>query len=201
MNSENGGQSSDLSRQDAAQLARRRVLAAYSGSSQKTAQEDKKAQPRLKDTPVTPQIDAETWKKYHSAWQNYYQKYYNDYYSKAAQNYIAKERLKDAREKAEEEEILNSLTKFSKKTGQKAGMTLGTEVMPEESAEESSERSEHTTFAAFAPFDDPRIAITVYVPFGSGDSYPAPNIAKSVISKYINMTSSKQENNYNTLLK
>ncbi len=68
-------------------------------------------------------------------------------------------------------------------------------------AEESSERSEHTTFAAFAPFDDPRIAITVYVPFGSGDSYPAPNIAKSVISKCINMTSSKQENNYNTLLK
>jgi sortase A len=140
MNSENGGQSSDLARQAAAQLARRKVLAAYSESAQKSAHDAQKAQPRLKDTPVTSQIDAESWKKYHSAWQNYYQKYYNDYYSRAAQNYIAKERLKDAREKAEEEEILSSLTKFSKKTDQKAGMSLKTGTGAEESAEESSER-------------------------------------------------------------
>ena len=82
----------------------------------------------LKDAPVNAKINSESWKRYHSAWQNYYQKYYNDYYSKAAQDYIAKQRLKDAREKAEEEEILNSLTRFSRKSDQKAGMSLGTET-------------------------------------------------------------------------
>ena len=125
MDSENGGQSSnDLARQAAAQIARKKVLAAYAESAQKSAREAESQTSRMKDMPVTTRIDSESWKKYHSAWQNYYQKYYNDYYSKAAQNYVAKERLKDAREKAEEEEILKSLTKFSRKTGQKAGMSL-----------------------------------------------------------------------------
>ena len=124
MDSTNGGQSSDLARQTAAQIARKKVLAAYSDAAQKSALDAKKKEARLKDTPVTTKIDSESWKKYHSAWQNYYQKYYNDYYSRAAQNYVAKERLKDAREKAEEEEILKSLAKYSNKTDQKAGMPL-----------------------------------------------------------------------------
>lgn len=138
MNSENGGQPySDLQRQAAAQIARRKVLAAYSEAAEKAAKESQADQAHLKDTPVTTKIDSESWKRYHSAWQNYYQKYYSDYYSKAAQNYIAKERLKDAREKAEEEEILSSLTKFSKKTDQKNEMTLGNQ---NQSADDNAER-------------------------------------------------------------
>ncbi len=125
MDSDKGGQSSsDLQRQTAASIARKKVLAAYAGAAQKSATEKNKEQSRLKDKPITPRINSESWKKYHSAWQGYYQKYYNDYYSKAAQDYIAKERLKDAREKAEEEEILESLTRFSKKTDDKAGLSL-----------------------------------------------------------------------------
>ena len=125
MDSDKGGQSSsDLQRQTAASIARKKVLAAYAGAAQKSATEKNKEQSRLKDKPITPRINSESWKKYHSAWQGYYQKYYNDYYSKAAQDYIAKERLKDAREKAEEEEILESLTRFSKKTDNKAGLSL-----------------------------------------------------------------------------
>ena len=138
MNSTNGGQSSDLARQAAAQLARKKVLAAYTEKAQKTALEARAANGKLKNEPVTTRINSESWKKYHSAWQNYYQKYYSDYYSKAAQDYIAKERLKDAREKAEEEEILNSLTKFSKKSDKKAGLSLGTGVNLEGGAEETS---------------------------------------------------------------
>ena len=138
MDSENGGiSSSDLQRQAAAQIARKKVLAAYARSAQKSAQEANAN--KLKDEPVTTNINSESWKKYHSAWQNYYQKYYNDYYSRAAQNYIAKERLKDAREKAEEEEILNSLSWANKKSDNKAGMSLGTGVEENESAEPNSE--------------------------------------------------------------
>ena len=141
MNSENGGQSSDLARQAAAQLARKKVLAAYTEKAQKSANAaTKSSQTHMKNAAITPKIDSESWRKYHSAWQDYYQKYYSNYYSKAAQDYIAKERLKDAREKAEEEDILNSLTKFSKKTDNKAGMPLENSMEQEESAEEISER-------------------------------------------------------------
>lgn len=141
MNSENGGQSSDLARQAAAQLARKKVLAAYTEKAQKSANAaTKSSQTHMKNAAIAPKIDSESWRKYHSAWQDYYQKYYSNYYSKAAQDYIAKERLKDAREKAEEEDILNSLTKFSKKTDNKAGMPLENGMEQEESAEEISDR-------------------------------------------------------------
>ena len=68
-------------------------------------------QTRFKTTPVQQRtIDPEVWKKYHTAWQEYYQKYYSSYYEKEARNYIAKERLKDARENAENAEILSALS-------------------------------------------------------------------------------------------
>ena len=143
MNSENGGQSSsDLQRQAAAALARKKVLAAYAESAKKAAKEVGTDNARMKDEPVTTKINSESWKKYHSAWQDYYQRYYSEYYSKAAQNYVAKERLKDAREKAEEEEILNSLTRSSAKLGKKGSMYLGTGENIDGSAEEVSEIDE-----------------------------------------------------------
>ena len=107
MDSDTGGQfSSDLGRQAAAQIARRKVLAAYANMAQKQAQATAEPGQHLKDTPVQPKINSESWKRYHTAWQDYYQKYYSNYYSNAAREYIAKEKLKEAREKAEEEEIL-----------------------------------------------------------------------------------------------
>ena len=113
MNPDTGGQSSsDLKRQAAAELARKKVLAAYHDAAQKKAAETARAnaQPgqHLKDQPVAQKINSESWKKYHSAWQDYYQNYYSQYYSNAARDYIAKEKLKEARERAEEDEILAS---------------------------------------------------------------------------------------------
>ena len=126
MNPENGGRSSnDLQRQAAAALARKKVLAAYAVAQKKAAKEHRDDNVRMKDELVTTKINSESWKKYHSAWQDYYQKYYSEYYTKAAKDYVAKERLKDAREKAEEEEVLNSLTRSSSKLGKKAGFGLG----------------------------------------------------------------------------
>lgn len=128
MDSTNGGQlQTDLQRQAAAALARKKVLAAYSDTNRNTAYaaEPGADNSRMKDEPVTQKINSESWKKYHSAWQDYYQKYYSEYYSRAAKDYVAKERLKDARAKAEEEEILDSLTRSSAKLGKNPGMSLG----------------------------------------------------------------------------
>lgn len=100
-----GQSSSDLQRQTAAAIARRKVLAAYAKTAQNNQNSQNSAQTgKLKDE--TPKINSESWKKYHTAWQDYYQKYYSNYYSNAARNYIEKERLKDARDKAAEEAIL-----------------------------------------------------------------------------------------------
>ena len=129
MNPEKGGQSSrDLQKQAAAQIARKKVLAAYTAAAQKAAKNPENNNSHLKNEPVAPKINSESWKKYHSAWQDYYQKYYSDYYSKAARTYIEKERLKDARERAEEEEILGSLTRASMRSDNKAGLTLNMEA-------------------------------------------------------------------------
>ena len=138
MDSKKGGRASrDLQRQTASQIARKKVLAAYTAAAQKAAKNPENNSSHLKSEPVTPKINSESWKKYHSAWQDYYQKYYSDYYSRAARTYIEKERLKDAREKAEEEEILSSLTRASKKSDKKAGLTLGAKTSDEHSASKS----------------------------------------------------------------
>ncbi len=85
---------SDLSRQAAAAIARRKVLASYTNPKTTNSSTG-----HLKDE--TPKINSESWKRYHTAWQDYYQKYYSEYYANAARNYVEKERLKDAREQKE----------------------------------------------------------------------------------------------------
>ncbi len=78
MDSKTGGLSSDeKQRQAAAEIARRKVLKAY-----ETKQE----------------VD---WKKYHTAWQDYYQKYYSQYYMNAAKEYVARTQVKQLREEEE----------------------------------------------------------------------------------------------------
>lgn len=98
---------SDLQRQAAASLARQKVLASYSAAAQKSYQDHTDNASTMKEEKIDPTAKAnqESWKKYHSAWQNYYQNYYSNYYQNAAKNYIAKERLRDEREKEEEKEI------------------------------------------------------------------------------------------------
>ena len=71
----NNNTPTDASRKTAAEIARKKVLAAY------------------KNIPIT-SAHTPDLKAYHSAWQNYYQKYYSEYYSKAAKTYIEKERIK-----------------------------------------------------------------------------------------------------------
>jgi len=121
MDSTQGGQTdntynpeNDAQRQAAARLARQKVLAAYSAPNNS----------HMKDEPVNPKINSESWKRYHTAWQDYYQKYYSEYYSNAAREYIAKEQLKAAREQAEEDEIVYALAKAGGKNDHKSGLKL-----------------------------------------------------------------------------
>lgn len=100
--------SADLQRQTASTIARRKVLAAYSAAARKNAQDHQTYMNNassMKQEAINPTINSESWKKYHSAWQDYYQKYYSEYYAKAAKTYVERERLKDARDKEEEKEI------------------------------------------------------------------------------------------------
>ena len=117
MDSDDGGQVLDSQRKAAAEIARRRVLAAYgktTGASELniTSGASAYAAPNnahMKEEPLNSKINSESWKRYHSEWQNYYQKYYSNYYSNAAKQYIAKERLKDTRSQAEEDDIVYAL--------------------------------------------------------------------------------------------
>lgn len=128
-----GGQSSnDLKRQAAAQIARRKVLAAYTVQAEKKAREADTQNSHLKDIPISPRINSESWKRYHTAWQDYYQKYYSEYYSNAARNYVANERLKDARKRAEEEKFLDALSHSVIKNDQRSGLKLEHSVSSEQ---------------------------------------------------------------------
>lgn len=80
-------------RQTATSIARKKVLEVY-----QKAGVDYKEPTQASPTPT---VNAEDWRKYHSAWQNYYQKYYGEYYGKAAREYVAREKLKMEREQAE----------------------------------------------------------------------------------------------------
>ena len=90
MDSKTGGLSSDeKQRQAAAEIARRKVLKAYESKQE---------------------VD---WKKYHTAWQDYYQKYYSQYYMNAAKEYVAKTQAKTAREESEKRRAEDDRAKVS----------------------------------------------------------------------------------------
>lgn len=130
MNSDTGGQTLDSQRRAAAEIARQKVLAAY-GKVSVSDGDSAYAEPNnshMKEEPINPRINSETWKRYHSEWQNYYQKYYNDYYSNAAKQYIAKERLKDARAQAEEDEIVYALARAGGREKSEAGLKLRNDI-------------------------------------------------------------------------
>lgn len=78
---------SDASRQAAAQIVRNQIDSLYASSAsnesnqQNTEQFTDQASPYDRKASSHPQPQAEDWKQYHSAWQNYYQKYYEGYYT------------------------------------------------------------------------------------------------------------------------
>ena len=132
MNPDTSGQSSsDMQRQTAASIARKKVLEAYASAAKKQAGVDEDSQPnKMKNEAGATRINSESWKRYHTAWQDYYQKYYSEYYSNAAREYIAKEHMKSIRAQAEEEEILSgALSKARGKNAKNSNMVLQNTTM------------------------------------------------------------------------
>ena len=108
MDSKNGGLSSgSKQRQAAAELARQKVLDAYEEQEVKKAADyiTKREGLGASATPVLRTVSNEDWKKYHTAWQDYYQKYYSEYYMNAAKEYVAKQQVKEIRAQARDEEV------------------------------------------------------------------------------------------------
>lgn len=68
-------------------------------------------------------------------------------------------------------------------------------------SQESSLRSEHTIFVGFAPYENPQIGVSVIIPYGTTDTNPAPDVAKEVISAYLNTSTVKETASYNVLTK
>ena len=133
MDSKTGGLSSDeKQRQAAADIARRKVLQAYDQKEVDTAAnfikrqeaETSTSQNRqvlgASATPVLRQVSNEEWKKYHTAWQEYYQKYYSDYYIKAAKDYVAKQQALNSQNFTNVSEVQPAL-KTTEKTPEKQG--------------------------------------------------------------------------------
>lgn len=109
MDQKPGGQlGTEQSRRTATELARKKLLAAYNSEAKQDARAGIRGLGKTarkiysgsyKDTPISMNVakqkdTAPDWKKYHSAWQDYYQKYYSNYYSKAAKSYLENEKLK-----------------------------------------------------------------------------------------------------------
>ena len=67
-------------------------------------------------------------------------------------------------------------------------------------AEEDKNRSSHTWLVAFAPYDDPQIAITVLIPFGEGSGSPAPEVTKAIITEYLGLDYTPENTNLQTVL-
>lgn len=124
MSSNPGGQSSsNLQKRAASALARKKVLAAYANMAKKSDHSGVD-NAHLKAEPVSPKITSESWKKYHSAWQDYYQKYYSNYYSKAAQEYILKERQKDVQSPITDNTALESLASNANKNKESINLSM-----------------------------------------------------------------------------
>ena len=130
MDSKNGGLSSgSKQRQAAAELARQKVLDAYEEQEVKKAADyiTKREGLGASATPVLRTVSNEDWKKYHTAWQDYYQKYYSEYYMNAAKEYVAKQQVKEIRAQARDEEV-------ERQYGETATMIASREEAKEEQA-------------------------------------------------------------------
>lgn len=68
-------------------------------------------------------------------------------------------------------------------------------------AQESPYKNNHNVFTAFAPYDNPQIAITVIIPYGDDSYSPAARISKAIISEYFGLDKQPEKKYINTLTK
>ncbi|MFC1564077.1 penicillin-binding protein 2 [candidate division KSB1 bacterium] len=73
------------------------------------------------------------------------------------------------------------------------GVPVGGKTGTAQTGTEQIKREDHAWFIAFAPFDDPEIAICVFVENGGGGSANAAPVATAVLKKYFDLKKERQK--------
>ncbi len=68
-------------------------------------------------------------------------------------------------------------------------------------AQENKNYNDHNVYIGFAPYDDPQIAISVFIPYGDDSYSPAPKITKKILEEYLGLNKEPEKTYTNSLTK
>ena len=68
-------------------------------------------------------------------------------------------------------------------------------------AQENKKYNNHNVYIGFAPYDDPQIAISVFIPYGDDSYSPAPKITKKILEEYLAINKEPEKKYTNSLTK
>ena len=68
-------------------------------------------------------------------------------------------------------------------------------------AQENKNYNDHNVYTGFAPYDNPQIAITVFIPYGSDSYSPASKITKKILEEYLALNKEPEKKYTNSLTK
>ncbi len=68
-------------------------------------------------------------------------------------------------------------------------------------AQENKKYNNHNVYIGFAPYDDPQIAISVFIPYGDDSYSPAPKITKKILEQYLALNKEPEKKYTNSLTK
>ncbi len=68
-------------------------------------------------------------------------------------------------------------------------------------AQENKNYNNHNVYIGFAPYDDPQIAITVFIPYGDDSYSPAPKITVKILEEYLCLNKEPEKRYTNSLTK
>nr|WP_317356550.1 penicillin-binding transpeptidase domain-containing protein [uncultured Tyzzerella sp.] len=68
-------------------------------------------------------------------------------------------------------------------------------------AQENKRYNDHNVYIGFAPYEDPQIAITVFIPYGDDSLSPAPRITKKILEEYLALNKEPEKKYTNSLTK
>lgn len=68
-------------------------------------------------------------------------------------------------------------------------------------AQENKKYNNHNVYIGFAPYDDPQIAISIFIPYGDDSYSPAPKITKKILEEYLALNKEPERKYTNSLTK
>ncbi len=68
-------------------------------------------------------------------------------------------------------------------------------------AQENKRLNNHNVYIGFAPYDNPQIAIAIFIPYGDDSYSPAPKITKKILEEYLALNKDPEKKYTNSLTK